>query len=115
MHSRTPVIAAFWVGSLLAQAPSASVPVHDPRISVHTLVREDIFAGFLGNDRARLENGERILSQLLIERPAAKASILAWQGWAALTRAAHAYEQNDQKQFTAQYQRATDFLAEAGR
>ena len=35
-----------------AQAPEP--PLADTRLTVHTLVREDIFAGFLQNDLTRL-------------------------------------------------------------
>jgi hypothetical protein len=115
MHRLTPVIAALCAGFMLAQKPPAKDPAHDSRLSVHTLVREDVFSGFLANDRVRLANGERTLSRLLIERPGAKASILAWQGWVALTRAVYAHEQNDPREFLVQYQKATDSLAEASR
>src|SRR3954451_21239730 len=74
-------IAGVCVGSIVAQTSPVSVSVHNPRLTVHTLVREDIFAGFIINDEARLANGERTLDRLLIERPGAKADIVAWQGW----------------------------------
>ena len=46
--------------ALCAWATFAQTPtVHDPRLSVHTLVREDLFAGILANDEARLTKGER--------------------------------------------------------
>jgi hypothetical protein len=85
--------------------------VHDSRLSVHTLVREDLFAGILANDEARLSKGERTLEQLLVERPNAKASLVAWQGWAALTRAVLAHERNDSEACATHYQRAKDLFA----
>ena len=99
--------------SLSAQAPTVSPTGHDPRLTIHTLVREDLFAGFLANDEARLTKGERTLAQLLVERPNAKASLLAWQGWATLTRAVYAHERNDAKECAALYQKAKETFAEA--
>jgi hypothetical protein len=101
------------VGSIIAQTSPVSSSVHDPRLTVHTLVREDIFAGFIINDQARLANGERTLDRLLIERPGAKADIVGWQGWAALTRAVYAHEQKNE--FAHYYRKASDLYAEAPR
>jgi hypothetical protein len=106
---------ALCVGPMLAQNPPLSRSAYDPRLTVHWLVREDIFAGFMINDEARLANGERTLSQLLIERPADRANIVAWQGWAAVTRAVYAHERNDESQFGKYYQAADDLYAEASR
>src|SRR3954451_1262024 len=108
-------IAGVCVGSIVAQTSPVSVSVHNPRLTVHTLVREDIFAGFMINDEARLANGERTLNRVLIERPAEKANIIAWQGWAALTRAAYAHERSDESQFGKYYRKAGDLYAEADR
>ena len=108
-------VAALYAGPVLAQSPPLSPSVYDPRLTVHWLVREDIFAGFMSNDEARLANGERTLSQLLVERPAAKANIIAWQGWAALTRAVYAHAQHNESQFGKYYQKARDLYAEAAR
>ena len=94
-----------------AQAPEP--PLADTRLTVHTLVREDIFAGFLQNDLTRLARAEKNLDQLLASRPAERASILAWQGSAALTRAALANEGKQPDQFRQQYRRAQDLFAEA--
>jgi len=94
-----------------AQAPEP--PLADTRLTVHTLVREDIFAGFLQNDLTRLARAEKNLDQLLASRPAERASILAWQGSVALTRAALANEGKQPDQFRQQYRRAQDLFAEA--
>src|SRR4051794_27218949 len=106
-------IAGVCVGSIVAQTSPVSVSVHDPRLTVHTLVREDIFAGFIINDEARLANGERTLDRLLIERPGAKADIVAWQGWAALTGAVYAHQQKNE--FAHYYRKASDLYGEAAR
>jgi hypothetical protein len=94
-----------------AQAPEP--PLSDTRLTVHTLVREDIFAGFLQNDLARLARAEKNLDSLLASRPAEKSSVLAWQGSAALTRAAMANEAKQPDQFRQHYKRALDLFAEA--
>jgi len=88
-------------------------PLADTRLTVHTLVREDVFAGFLQGDQARLARAERNIEQLLASRPADRAPLLAWQGSAVLTRAAMALEAGQKAQFTQQYQRASDLFAEA--
>ena len=94
-----------------AQAPEP--PLADARLTVHTLLREDIFAGFLQNDLVRLGRAERNAEVLLASRPAERASILAWQGSIALTRAAMAHEASQPDQFRQQYRRAQDLFAEA--
>jgi hypothetical protein len=94
-----------------AQAPEP--PLTDTRLTVHTLVREDIFAGFLQNDLVRLARAEKNLAVLLASRPAERASVLAWQGGTELTRAALAYEAKQSDQFRQHYRRAQDLFAEA--
>ena len=94
-----------------AQAPEP--PLADARLTVHTLLREDIFAGFLQNDLARLARAEKNAEVLLASRPAERASVLAWQGGMALTRAAMASEANQPDQFRQHYRRAQALFAEA--
>jgi tetratricopeptide (TPR) repeat protein len=94
-----------------AQAPEP--PIADTRLTVHTLVREDIFAGFLQNDLTRLARAEKNLETLLANRPGERPGILAWQGGTALTRAALANEANQPDQFRQSYRRAQDLFAEA--
>jgi tetratricopeptide (TPR) repeat protein len=94
-----------------AQAPEP--PIADTRLTVHTLVREDIFAGFLQNDLARLARAEKNLETLLASRPGERPGVLAWQGGAALTRAAMAHEAGQTDQFRQHYRRAQELFAEA--
>jgi len=94
-----------------AQAPEP--PLSDTRLTVHTLLREDIFAGFLQNDLARLARAEKNIDLLLASRPAERSSLLAWQGGAELTRAAQANEARKSDQFREHYRRAVDLFAEA--
>jgi hypothetical protein len=84
-----------------AQAPEP--PLSDTRLTVHTLLREDIFAGFLENDLNRLARGEQNIKVLLTDRPAQRANLLAWQGGAALYRAVRAHEAGDRKEFERLY------------
>jgi hypothetical protein len=100
--------------SVIAVACAATSGL-DPRLTVNTLVREDIFAGFLGNDMERFSRGERNLELLLEERPKSRPEILAWQGGAALYRAVLAHEQKRAGEFRQHYQRTLDLFAEAAR
>jgi hypothetical protein len=90
-------------------------PLSDTRLTVHTLLREDIFAGFLQDDVVRLARAEQNIERLLGSRPAERASVVAWQGSTALTRAVHAHEGGKADEFRRQYQRARDLFAEAQR
>jgi len=94
-----------------AQAPEP--PLADTRLTVHTLLREDIFAGFLQNDLTRLARAEKNAEQLLASRPADRAAVLAWQGSMALTRAAIAHEANQPDAFRQLYRRSQDLFSEA--
>jgi hypothetical protein len=87
----------------------------DSRLTVHTLVREDIFAGLLANDTEQLARGEKTLELLLAERPDSRPSILAWQGSAALYRAVRAYEAKQPEEFTRSFERGRDLFGEAMR
>ena len=82
-------------------------------MTVHTLVREDIFAGFLQNDLVRLARAEKNIELLLASRPADRPALLAWQGGTALTRAVNANEAKQSDQFRQQYLRAQDLFTEA--
>ena len=83
--------------ALSAQAPEP--PVADTRLTVHTLLREDVFAGYLQNDLARLARAEKNVDLLLASRPGDRPSLLAWQGGIALTRAVVANEAKQPDQF----------------
>jgi tetratricopeptide (TPR) repeat protein len=96
-----------------AQIPEP--PITDTRLTVHTLVREDIFAGFLQNDMKRLARAEKNLERLQEGRPSERADVRAWQGGVALTRAALASEAKQQVEFKQYYQRALDLFDEAMR
>src|SRR5688572_1280173 len=97
--------------ALPAQAPEP--PIADTRLTVHTLLREDVFAGFLQNDVARLARAEKNAEVLLANRSANRPSVVAWQGSMALTRAVHAHEANQPEQFRRHYGRAQALFTEA--
>jgi len=99
--------------SVAVPAQSPEPPIANTRLTVNTLVREDIFAGFLRNDLVRLARAEKNLELLLASRPVDRPALLAWQGSAALTRAALANEANQPEQFRQHYGRALDLFAEA--
>ncbi len=107
--------------TVLIAIPAAAVaqlpepPIGDARLTVHTLVREDIFAGFLQSDLTRMARAEKNLERLLESRPSERANVLAWQGSIALTHAALAGESKQQAQFTQHYQRAFDLFEQAMR
>ena len=105
------LVVFFFIG--IAQAQVSPGPVLDARLSVHTLVREDIFAGFMANDRDLLSRGELTLQRLRLERPQDKADIIACQGWASLTRAMYAHEANNDLECADLYQTARSAYAEA--
>jgi tetratricopeptide (TPR) repeat protein len=97
----------------LAAAQSPEPPLSDSRLSVHTLLREDIFAGFLADDLERFSRGEKNIQALLEKRPAAKSDLLAWSGSATLYRAVRAHENNRGDEFRQKYQLALDLFAQA--
>jgi hypothetical protein len=82
-------------------------------LSVHTRIREDVFAGILDDDLVRLAQGEKSIEILLERRPAEKPSLLAWKAGAILYRAVRAREANRTAEFEAKYRQALDLLAQA--
>jgi hypothetical protein len=94
-------------------AQSNEIPLSDSRLTVHTLVREDIFAGFLANDLDRLARAEKHLDLLLDKRPAEKQHALAWKAGATLYRAVVAHEANQEAEFKSKYEQARALFAQA--
>ena len=97
----------------VALAQSSEPPLSDTRLTIHTLVREDIFAGFLNSDLERLTRGEKSVDTLLEKRPKEKAELLAWKAGATLNRAVLAYENKRNEEFQQKYQQAVDLFAQA--
>ena len=98
---------------LTTSAQSPEPPLSDTRLSVHTLIREDIFAGIRDGDMKRLEQGEKSIEILLEKRPAQKAGLLAWKAGALLYRAVRAFEANRVQEFEAKYGQAVKLLSQA--
>ncbi|MFY9572169.1 MAG: hypothetical protein WAV20_12290, partial [Blastocatellia bacterium] len=99
----------------VAAAQSPQTPLSDNRLTVHTLLREDIFAGFLGDDMERFTRGEKNIDLLLVQRPAQRANLLSWKGGAALYRAVRAHENNKPEEFQRYYREALDLFAQAAK
>ncbi|MBL8168517.1 MAG: hypothetical protein JNJ50_10200 [Acidobacteria bacterium] len=104
------LLVAALVTFVAAQSPEP--PLSDSRLTVHTLVREDIFAGFLANNMERFTRGEKNIDLLLEKRPAEKSSLLAWKGGAKIYRAVLAHEANKSAEFKQLYQEALDLFAQ---
>lgn len=96
-----------------AQAPE--IPLTDTRLTVHTLLREDVFAGFLDNNMERVARAERNLDTLLKERPADRANLVAWRGGIELLHAVRAHEAGKAGEFATNFQKAKNSFTEAGR
>ena len=98
-----------------AAAQSADPPIADTRLTVHTLLREDVFAGFLDNDMERVARAEQNIELLLKERPGERANLLAWKGGAALQRAVRAHEAGKPDEFARYFRDARDAFAAAAK
>src|SRR5215468_12548519 len=104
-------LVALFVTVAMAQSPEP--PLSDTRLTVHTLLREDIFAGFLTNDMERLARGEKNIQTLLEKRPEAKSDLLAWKGSATVFHAVLAHEANRSDEFQQKYREALDLFSQA--
>ena len=104
-------LVALFVTVAMAQSPEP--PLSDTRLTVHTLVREDVFAGFLTDDMERLARGEKNIETLLEKRPAEKSSLLAWKAGVATYRAVRAHEANRNDEFQREYRQALDLFSQA--
>lgn len=72
------------------------------RLSVHTQVREDIFAGYITGDMERFEVGVKKLDQLLQENPD-NLPALGWRASTELFRAVRAHEAGKTAEFRKMY------------
>jgi len=96
---------------LAAQSPEP--PLADTTFTVHTLLREDVFGGFLSNDLTRFSRAERNAETLLEQRPGQRGNILAWKSGMMLYRAVLAHEAGQPAEFQRLYQQARDLFAQA--
>ena len=107
------LLALMIITATAAEVPDP--PLSETRLTIHTLLREDIFAGFLENDMQRLARGEKNIQLLLQHRPEAKAPLLGWQASTILYRATRAHESGRMDEYRAQYQRSLSLFDEANR
>lgn len=112
MRVLKPLLLAFVVVAGAA-AQSQDALLVDTRLTVHTLVREDIFAGFMSNQMDRFSRGEQNIDALLKLRPGDRASLLAWKAGATLYRAVIARESGNADDYARLYAAARDGFAEA--
>jgi hypothetical protein len=98
-----------------AAAQSPEPPIADARLTVHTLLREDIFAGFFDANAARVARAERNIALMLQQRPAEQANLLAWKGSIAIQRAVYAWEGGKADEFTRYFTEARDTFASAAK
>jgi hypothetical protein len=96
--------------AVFATMLSLAAEEFDSRLSIHTIVREDVFAGFLENDMDRLSVGEKRIDALLAQRPQARPDLLAWKAGVALFRAIKAHEAKQPSEYKRQYALATDLF-----
>lgn len=108
------VLALLLTGTVAAQQ-SASPPLEDKRLTIHTLVREDIFAGWMQDDLTRMSRGEANIEKLLVSRPDQKAPLLAWKGGATIYRAVKAREAGNAAEYARLYKTGMAELDEAKR
>jgi tetratricopeptide (TPR) repeat protein len=98
---------------LTATAQSPEPPLDDRRLSIHTLLREDIFAGIIDDNLERLARGEKSIEILLEKRPNEKAGLLAWKASVLLYRAVRALEAKRAEEFEGKYAQGVELLAQA--
>jgi hypothetical protein len=99
----------------LGMGQDQKAPSFDPHIAVNTLLREDVFAGFMANDRERFERGAKNVETLLVERPGSRTDLLAWKASILLTRAVFAREDHKPAEYASNYRDALATFAEAAR
>ena len=96
-----------------AAAQSTEPPIAETRLTVHTLLREDVFAGFFENNSERVARAERNIGLLLEQRPTERANLLAWRGGIGVQRAVKAHEAGDSAGFAKNFNGAREDFAAA--
>jgi hypothetical protein len=105
------LLAVAVISTAAAQGPEP--PIADTRLTVHTLLREDIFAGFLDNNMERMARGEKNVDALLQQRPDQKGNLLAWKGGIALHKAVRAHDAGDAAGFDRHFADARGLFGDA--
>lgn len=104
------------VALVVIAAPAAQTAddvLSDTRLSVHTLVREDVFAGWRSDNMPRLERAERNIEVLLKQRPDQWPRLTAWKSGTEVYRAVLAHEAGQAEAFTRLYDAALAGFARA--
>lgn len=96
-----------------AQAPDDVLS--DKRLTVHTLLREDVFAGYRADNMPRLERAGRNIDILLTQRPEERGNLLAWKAGIVTYRAVLAHEAGQAAEFARLYADSLAGFAEAAR
>ena len=96
-----------------SSAQTGDPPIDDERLSIHTLIREDVFSAWRSDNMKRLERGEANIERLLEKRPEARADLLAWKGGAMLYRAAVANDKGQADEYSSRLKQAREMFAEA--
>jgi len=96
-----------------AQAPDP--PLADTRLTVHTLVREDVFSGWTSNNLTRLSKAEQNIESLLQSRPSQRGNLLAWRGAIETYRAVVAHEAGKAGEFAPLFSKAREDFAAAAK
>ncbi len=109
---KTALLAFIAITGAAAQSPDPLLS--DSRLTVHTLLREDIFAGFMNNNMDRLAKAERNIEVLLKNRPDQRGNLLAWKAGALTYRAVLAHESGNAAEFERLFAEARDRFAAAG-
>ena len=105
------VLAVAVVSTAAAQSPEP--PIADTRLTVHTLLREDIFAGLLDDNLPRMTRAEKNIELLLQQRPDQKGNLLAWKGSIALQHAVRAHQAGNAADFTRHFADGRALFADA--
>ena len=93
---------------LLLAVVTLSAQPNPNRLTVDWLVREDIFAGLLDNDRARMQKGLETLD--VVGKALPEGGVLAWRYAAEVVKAVWAYEAKDMVGFNRHYAVALTYL-----
>ena len=110
---KTALLVSFAVTAPVAQTTDPLLS--DKRLTVHTLVREDVFAGFRNDNLGRLAKAEQNIEILLKERPEERANLLAWRAGAATYRAVRAHEAGQAAEFERRFAAALEDFARAAK
>jgi hypothetical protein len=97
--------------SLVPKKPTIDPPLAETRLSVHTILREDSFAGFLANDEKRAQRARKNRDILFQQRPDQKGNLLAWKAGDLLYQAVLAHEAKKPDEFRRLFKESQEHFA----